>query len=198
MSTDRQTKKRLDPLKITCKSADCDSGLHCFSLTKKMKIADQTGQCRYCGAKLVDWKRIYKRDLTDADYTFKALKYELWRHYYWHIEIDEKAINHARRKGKAGMKEAAEKRIRNSVGDGNPYRDGMQTPRKGNALYYAQHATATCCRKCIEEWHGIPVGQALSDGQIEYFKELVMLYIEERLPFLTEQGEYIAPIRKSS
>ena len=197
MSVDGQNKKRLEPLELTCKSADCDSGLHCFSLTKKMKIADQAGQCRYCGAKLVDWKRVYKRDLADANYTFKSLKYELWRHYYWHIEIDEKAINHARRRGKAGMKEAAEKRIRNSVGNGNPYRDGMQTPRKGNALYYAQHATATCCRKSIEEWHGIPVGQALSDDQIEYFKDLVMLYIEERLPFLTEQGEYIPPIRKS-
>ena len=197
MSANGQNEKRLEPLAITCKSADCDSGLHCFSVTKEMKIADQAGQCRYCGAKLVDWNRVYKRDVADADYTFKALKYELWRHYYWHIEIDEKAINHARRKGKASMKEAAEKRIRNSVGDGNPYRDGMQTPRKGNALYYAQHATATCCRKCIEEWHGIPVGQALSGDQIEYFKELVMLYIEERIPFLTEEGEYIPSIRKS-
>ena len=196
MSATGQIKKRLKPLKITCKSADCNNGLHCFRVTKKMKIADQAGQCRYCGAKLVDWNRVYKRDVADAEYTFKALKYELWRHYYWHIEIDEKAVTHAHRKGKASMTEAAEKRLRNSVGDGNPYRDGMQTPRMGNALYYAQHATGTCCRKCIEEWHGIPIGQALNDDQIEYFVELVMLYIEDRLPFLTEQGEYVPPIRR--
>jgi hypothetical protein len=196
MLSDEQSKKRLEPLIITCKSADCESGLHCFSLTKKMKSTNQAGQCRYCGAKLIDWKRVYKRNLTDAAYTFKALKYELWRHYYWHIKIDEKAINHARRKGKENMKEAAEKRIRNSVGDRNPYWDGRQTPRKGNILYYAQHATATCCRKCIEEWHGISIGQALTDDQIKYFKDLIMLYIEERLPFLTEHGEYIPLIKK--
>lgn len=196
MSTNKQTRKRLEPLKITCKSADCDQGLHCFVRSKKMKITNPAGQCIYCGVKLIDSKRIYKRELADADYTFKALKYEMWRHYYWHIEIDQKAINHARRKGKAGIRVAADKRIRNSVGDGNPYRDGIQTPKKGNTLYYAQHATATCCRKCIEEWHGIPIGQPLTDDQIAYFKELVILYIEERLPFLTDQGVYVPPIKK--
>lgn len=197
MSANEQLKKRLQPLEITCKSADCERGLHCFIRAKKMKITNPAGQCIYCGAKLVDSKRVYKRDLADADYTFRALKHEMWRHYYWHIEIDRKAINHARRKGKAGMRVGAENRIRNSVGGRNPYRDGIQTPKKGNALYYAQHATATCCRKCIEEWHGIPAGQPLTDDQIAYFKELVMLYIEERLPFLTEQGEYVPAIRMS-
>ena len=198
MIANNVTKQRLKPLEITCKSADCESGLHCFSQTKKMKIANQSGQCRYCGAKLIDVNRISKRDLTDVNYTFKALKYELWRHYYWHIEIDQKAINHARRKGKVGMRVATEKRIRNSVGAANPYRDGMQTPKNNNAIYYAQHATASCCRKCINEWHGIPFGQELTKDQITYLTELVILYIEERLPFLTEQGEYIPPVRKKA
>jgi len=29
--------------------------------------------------------------------------------------------------------------------------------REGSAeiVHYAQHATAACCRKCIEYWHGI-------------------------------------------
>lgn len=195
MSADKEIKKRLEPLKITCKSADCKRNLHCFSQTKKMKIANQTGQCRYCGAKLVDWTRVYKLNLADVNYTFKALKFELWRHYYWHLKIDQKAINHALRRGKIGMRIAAEKRVRNSVGGANPYRDGIQTPREGNTLYFAQHATATCCRKCIQEWHGIPIGKELTPNQIEYFTELIMLYIDERLSFLTDEGEYVPPIR---
>ncbi|MFX0116112.1 MAG: DUF4186 family protein [Candidatus Hodarchaeota archaeon] len=197
MSAKVQTKKKLEPLKISCKSADCERGLHCFVRTRKMKITNPAGQCIYCGVKLVDSKRMYKRDIADAEYTFKTLKYEMWRHYYWHIEIDQKAINYARRKGIVGMRAAAEARIRNSVGAANPYKDGIQTPKKGNALYYAQHATATCCRKCIEDWHGIPIGQPLTDDQTRYFQELIMLYIEERLPFLTEHGEYVPPIRKA-
>lgn len=190
-------KRRLAPLEITCSSADCKSGLHCFTQTKKMKGTDEGGRCRYCGAELVDWSRTHKRDLDDVQYTFEALRYELWRHRYWHIDIDEKAINHARRKGKSGMKAAAERRLRSSVGDANPYRDGYQTPKKGNVLYYAQHATATCCRKCMEDWHGVPMGQALTDRQIAYFTDLLMLYIDERLQ-LTENGEYVPSIRRKS
>ncbi len=42
-------------------------------------------------------------------------------------------------------------------GEGRACRiDGRQTPREGNTIFYAQHATASCCRTCIEYWHGIP------------------------------------------
>jgi len=195
MTDNKKTKKRLEPLNITCSSADCEKGLHCFSRAKKFKVANEAGQCGYCGAKLIDMKRLTKRDVADVNYTFKSLKFEMWRHYYWHIDIDQRAINHARRKGTGGMRVAAEKRIRSSVGVAEPFRDGTQTPKEGNSVYYAQHATASCCRKCIQEWHGIPIGQPLTDDQIMYFTELAMLYIEERLPFLTEQGEYVPSIR---
>lgn len=30
--------------------------------------------------------------------------------------------------------------------------DGKQTPMKGHPVFTAQHATATCCRKCIKKW----------------------------------------------
>lgn len=81
-----------------------------------------------------------------------------------------------------------EQRIRKSVGDANPPYDGRQTPKSGNALFYAQHATATCCRKCVEEWHGIPRGVPLSQETVSYFTELLMLFVGERLPELEEDG----------
>jgi hypothetical protein len=162
-----------------------------------MKAADEGGKCKYCGVKLFDINRTHRRDLQDVKYTIESLKYELWRHYYWHIEIDQKAVNHARRKGKIGLRMAAEKRIRQAVGGANPYRDGYQTPKRGNVSYYAQHATATCCRKCIEDWHGIPRGHVLTDDQIRYFTDLLMLYVEERLPSLTENGEYVPPLKRT-
>lgn len=198
MPTQDQVWERLEPLNITCTSADCEAGLHCFKQTRKMKTADAGGRCRYCGEELVDWDRTHHRDLTDVHYTFKALKTEMYRHHYWHLEIDQRALNHARRKGRKGMREAAERRVTTSVGGPNPFRDGMQTPKNGNALYYAQHATAICCRKCIEEWHGIPQGVKLTLKQIAYFTELLMLYISERLPFLTEDGEQVPAIRRKA
>jgi hypothetical protein len=43
-----------------------------------------------------------------------------------------------------------------------PLNDGKQTPYRGHPVFIAQHATATCCRSCLEKWHGIGKGRALS------------------------------------
>jgi hypothetical protein len=34
-------------------------------------------------------------------------------------------------------------------------KDGKQTPTKGHPVFIAQHATACCCRGCLEKWHKI-------------------------------------------
>jgi hypothetical protein len=49
-----------------------------------------------------------------------------------------------------------------------PKNDGRQTPMRGHPIFIAQHATATCCRGCLEKWHRIPGGRALTGEEIEY------------------------------
>ncbi len=153
---------------ITCTSTRCEDGLHCFRTTRRLVKANMQGMCRACGADLVDWGRVHGRNLSDVDYTFEALKFELIRHFFWHIEIDEDAVLHGRRKGLAGLRKAVPHRIRISIAAAQPIFDGRQTPRHGNVIYYAQHATASCCRKCVEEWHGIPQGRPLTDNEVAY------------------------------
>jgi len=190
--------KRKPLKKVTCTSTDCDDGLHCFRQAKKRgEQRVEAGHCRDCGADLVDFPRVHKRDHADVKYTWRSLKYELIRHYFWHLDIDIKAVNYARRKGKIGMGAAAENRIRKSVGPAEPAFDGRQTGKSGNPLFYAQHATATCCRKCIEYWHGIAQHRPLSEDQIHYFTELLNGFIDHRLPNLTEQGEKVPSIRRN-
>jgi Domain of unknown function (DUF4186) len=46
-----------------------------------------------------------------------------------------------------------------------PRNDGKQTPYRGHPVFVAQHATATCCRGCLEKWHGIPRGHALDAAE---------------------------------
>jgi Domain of unknown function (DUF4186) len=190
-------KKRseLQSLAISCTSSDCASNLHCFKFHKSKMTADQKGACRSCGAKLVDWSRVHKKDVSDIDYTFKALKFELFRHYIWHIDIDIRAANHARRKGMKELFVAAHERITKAIAPANPYRDGTQTPKQGNIIFYAQHATASCCRKCIEYWHDIPQGRDLTAEEIRYLVNLIMALIKERMPNLTEKGEYVPRIK---
>lgn len=173
--------KKLKPLEISCTSSDCEKDLHCFRATAKMIKLDLQGSCRACGARLFDRERIHRRKLDDVNYTFNSLKYEMIRHYFWHAEIDEEAISKARKKGIDKLREETVKRIRSSVGKAKPFRDGYQTPFAGNIIYYGQHATASCCRKCIEDWHGIPQRRELIEDEIEYLASLVCLYIDERL-----------------
>jgi len=150
------------------------------------------GSCRYCGINLVDWERVHIKSLDDVEHTFSELKREYIRHALWHKPIDLKAELHARRKGKVLLRDAAKKRIQSSVGKAQPFRDGQQTPMEGNILFYAQHATASCCRTCMEYWHAIPKGRELTDNEANYFTALVMHYVEDRMPYLKEEPEKIS------
>ena len=55
--------------------------------------------------------------------------------------------------------------------------DGKQTPMKGHPVFIARHATATCCRGCLEKWHQIKKGVELTDSQVNYVVELIMAWI---------------------
>ena len=49
-----------------------------------------------------------------------------------------------------------------------PLNDGRQTPMRGHPVFIAQHATATCCRSCLEKWHGITAGRPLTATEQEH------------------------------
>ena len=174
--------------KLTCSSHDCEHDLHCFRRQRPIRKSYRNDHCFACGVDLIDWHRIDKKDLKDSDYTIQAIQYEMIRHEYWHKIIDQQAMAHARKKGLQQLRADAEKRILKHVSPpslGNPW-DGRQTPFQGNLIYYAQHATATCCRKCAEEWHGIERNRPLTQDEIKYMVDLIMLYVKMRVPDLTE------------
>jgi exodeoxyribonuclease V alpha subunit len=59
--------------------------------------------------------------------------------------------------------------------------DGKQTPMRGHPVFVAQHATATCCRGCLEKWHHIPKGRELTHGEQEYIVKVLMEWIEREM-----------------
>jgi hypothetical protein len=193
-ATAKKKRPELKPLGMSCDKSDCENGLHCFRVSKK-KATRPPGVCQDCGADLVDWSKVGARNPSDISGTVGALKKEWIRHHYWHEPIDQKAKNHALRKGRAGMTIAIDKKIRSAIGVRGP-RDGRQTPWTGNLIFYAQHANACCCRRCVEYWHGIPMDRPLTEEEIHYFVKLCTLYIDERLPELKDKPQRIPPIRK--
>ena len=52
------------------------------------------------------------------------------------------------------IKEHAYQFINSRVAPDFPKNDGKQTPMRGHPVFIAQHATATCCRGCIQKWQG--------------------------------------------
>ena len=59
-----------------------------------------------------------------------------------------------------------------------PHNDGKQTPYRGHPVFVAQHATATCCRGCLERWHEIPKGRELTSEEQAYAVEVICRWIE--------------------
>ncbi len=58
--------------------------------------------------------------------------------------------------------------------------DGKQTPmRQVHPTFIAQHATACCCRGCLEKWHKIPKGRELTKDEIDGIVILLMKWISK-------------------
>jgi hypothetical protein len=180
-----------------CLKTDCKNDLHCFRQEQKRRPKQKLiGQgCYSCGAELVDWDAVYKRDVDLSKKTFEFMKKEWIRYEFWNKPFDLKALNAAKRIGRKEMPTAIEHRLMTSVGAAKPYKDGGQTKLAGNVLFYAQHATASCCRQCIEYWHGIPAGRELKKAEIAYLRDLMLLYIDERLPNLNKDKQKVSPVR---
>lgn len=59
--------------------------------------------------------------------------------------------------------------------------DGKQTPFRGHPVFVAQHATACCCRGCLEKWHRIPPGRALTDEETAYVLSVLERWLQQAI-----------------
>ncbi len=58
-----------------------------------------------------------------------------------------------------------------------PANDGKQTPMRHHPVFIAQHATGTCCRSCLEKWHGIAKGRRLEEVEKQYVIEVIKAWL---------------------
>lgn len=61
-----------------------------------------------------------------------------------------------------------------------PPGDGHQTPMRNHPVFIAQHATATCCRRCLTKWHDVAPGRALSTAEQAYVCDVLMAWLAPR------------------
>jgi hypothetical protein len=170
------------PLQVKCSDSDCQSGRHAFGPNRRKKNWEKNyeGQCKECGAKLVDWDRVRRRSLADVHGVFSELKHEFIRHVFFHAEFDDASRAEAVKLGPQGLRAKVRPYLEKKVGRAKIWRDGTQTPKDGSAIHFGQHATATCCRKCIEYWHGIERDRQLTPEELDYCTGLVCAYLDLR------------------
>jgi hypothetical protein len=90
------------------------------------------------------------------------------------FKLSQKDREYIIAKGLVTIKEHAYQFINTRVAPDYPNNDGKQTPMRGHPVFIAQHATASCCRKCIQKWHGMEKGRVLNEAEVKYIVALIM------------------------
>ncbi len=97
------------------------------------------------------------------------------------FKLKEKEFKYIEEKGLDVIRSHAADFIAKRIAPAYIKNDGKQTPMKGHPVFIAQHATATCCRGCINKWHHFPKGVDLSQSQQEYLVNIIMEWISRQL-----------------
>lgn len=89
------------------------------------------------------------------------------------IHLRGKELHYLRSKGMDEVLKHAAEFIEKRLAPASPTNDGKQTPWHNHPAFVAQHATATCCRGCLQKWHQIPKGRMLTAEEQQYIVELI-------------------------
>ena len=95
------------------------------------------------------------------------------------FHLKEKDLIYIEQKGLQKIESHAYDFINKRLRDITNINDGKQTPMKGHPVFSAQHATATCCRGCLEKWHHIPKDRPLTDEEVKYIVNVIMAWINQ-------------------
>ena len=94
------------------------------------------------------------------------------------FHLNEKMKNYVKEKGIAKIESDTYEIIKKRIAIANPKNDGKQTPMKQvHPVFIAQHATGTCCRKCIDKIHHIAKDKELTSDEIKYLTEIIENWI---------------------
>ncbi|MDX6726416.1 MAG: hypothetical protein QOK49_1221 [Baekduia sp.] len=117
-------------------------------------------------------------DLAAIDRTIAALARQPFRAKF-HLRGRDAATVQLR--GMETVRKHAAELFGQKVAPAAPPKDGKQTPYRGHPVFVAQHATATCCRTCLERWHHIPKGHELTADEQAYAVDVICRWIDTDL-----------------
>lgn len=96
------------------------------------------------------------------------------------FHLNKKMKDYVKTKGIENIRLHAYEIIKKRLAPAVILNDGKQTPMKQvHPVFIAEHATATCCRGCLEKWHKIPKGRELTEEEIDYIVDVIMAWINK-------------------
>ncbi len=115
------------------------------------------------------WSQIIKQQSP-----FSRLKNSKFRSSFKLTKLD---IAKVKRTGLIDLRDNIVSIIEKKLTNPDKFKDGKQTPWSGNAIFVAQHATATCCRKCLFKWYRIPPNNELTDSEMSMVSTVIYRWI---------------------
>ena len=97
----------------------------------------------------------------------------------FHLQSKDK--EYIAKKGLAAIEKDAQYFVITRLAPAKLKNDGKQTPMKGHPVFIAQHATACCCRKCLNKWYKVPKNIELSLIQQQKIVNLLMIWIKNEI-----------------
>jgi exodeoxyribonuclease V alpha subunit len=118
--------------------------------------------------------KLNNKDLTIIENKIKELSKSTFRTSF---HLNKKEIEYINKNGLNKVEQHAYEFIKKNLAPSNIPNDGKQTPTHNHPVFPARHATATCCRGCLEKWHHIKKGKELTDNEIKYIISIIMYWI---------------------
>src|SRR5271167_822767 len=115
--------------------------------------------------------------MDDLDRVFERLSRSAFRSRFRLRAVEREYLD---RKGLDVILDHGRDFIEKRLAPADPKNDGKQTPMANHPVFVAQHATATCCRGCLEKWHGISRGHALSPEEKAYILAVLRRWLVDR------------------
>jgi exodeoxyribonuclease V alpha subunit len=94
------------------------------------------------------------------------------------FSLTEKDRQYLEEKGEAVIRSHAEDFVRRRLAPAEPLNDGKQTPMRGHPVFRAMHATACCCRGCLNKWYKVPLHKELTEAEQQKIVNLIMAWID--------------------
>ena len=95
------------------------------------------------------------------------------------FKLTKKELSYIDEKGMDVIRAHAADFVKTRLAPANPPNDGKQTPMHGHPAFKAMHATACCCRGCMQKWYKVSTNRSLTEDEQRRIVNLIVAWIEK-------------------